>query len=118
MATFDRRRIQGPEVSYAPIYEDEPEAGPSTRVDRANDEARPICELCIGSPPREPSILNAHSPQNRLDQPSEWQWLHRSGRRQDSLFGVRPVTEGCDGQTDRAGMDHVRGNRHTPHRAR
>ncbi|WVW78217.1 hypothetical protein I302_100168 [Kwoniella bestiolae CBS 10118] len=46
MATaFDRRRIPAPEVSVPPIYEDSPEAGPSTRtrrVDRAIDEARPI----------------------------------------------------------------------------
>ncbi|WWD00816.1 hypothetical protein V866_007753 [Kwoniella sp. B9012] len=47
MATaFDRRRIPAPEVSIPPIYDDaelEPEAGPSTkRVDRSNDEARPI----------------------------------------------------------------------------
>ncbi|WWC68152.1 uncharacterized protein I206_102075 [Kwoniella pini CBS 10737] len=46
MATaFDRRRIPAPEVSIPPIYEpldEEPEAGPSKRVDRGNEEARPI----------------------------------------------------------------------------
>ncbi|WWC59686.1 uncharacterized protein I303_102248 [Kwoniella dejecticola CBS 10117] len=47
MATaFDRRRIPAPEISIPPIYEPlldgEAEAGPSKRVDRANDEARPI----------------------------------------------------------------------------
>ncbi|CAD6572835.1 MAG: hypothetical protein TREMPRED_000640 [Tremellales sp. Tagirdzhanova-0007] len=43
MTTFDRRRIQAPESSYAltfiPIHS---EAGPSKRTDRRDDEARPI----------------------------------------------------------------------------
>ncbi|GFZ47955.1 hypothetical protein JCM24511_05702 [Saitozyma sp. JCM 24511] len=41
---FDRRRIPAPEVSQPPIFEPLPstEAGPSKRVDRRDDEARPI----------------------------------------------------------------------------
>jgi hypothetical protein len=89
MATFDRRRIQGPEVSYAPIYEDEPEAGPSTRSDRANDEARPICELDFGfGCASNLIVLTVCSPQDRLGQPSEWQWLHRSRRSKDRMLSV------------------------------
>jgi hypothetical protein len=41
---FDRRRVPAPEVSQPPIFEPLPsaEAGPSKRVDRRDDEARPI----------------------------------------------------------------------------
>ena len=45
MATFDRRRIQAPETSYAPTFiPNNSEAGPSKRTDRRDDEARPICQ--------------------------------------------------------------------------
>jgi len=46
MTTFDRRRIQAPESTYAPSFTPSapPEAGPFKRIDRRKDEeARPIC---------------------------------------------------------------------------
>lgn len=46
-SNFDRRRINGPESSSHPIFEDEEKATPTqkpVRTSRKNDEIRPICE--------------------------------------------------------------------------
>lgn len=54
---FDRRRVNGPEVSFPPVYEDEPVASTSAsriqtlqevaesyrRQGRTKDDSRPIC---------------------------------------------------------------------------
>lgn len=51
MSAFDRRRTNGPEESFAPVFEPEPEsddwnkrASPS-RTGRSSSDLRPICEL-------------------------------------------------------------------------
>jgi len=85
-AGFDRRRIQAPEVSYAPTYTTEhSKAGPSRRIDREKDEARPICAYHIAVS----AVLGlTPSPQDWSHQSSEWKRLYRSRGREDCMLGV------------------------------
>jgi exosome complex component MTR3 len=46
-SNFDRRRINGPESSSHPIFEEEKELPTVTRTGRKNDEIRPICECIV-----------------------------------------------------------------------
>jgi exosome complex component MTR3 len=45
-SNFDRRRINGPESSSHPVFEEQDSEAPSKllRTSRKNDEIRPICE--------------------------------------------------------------------------
>lgn len=80
-ANFDRRRINGPEESFPPFYEDEPfitlPSHPVVRSGRSANEIRPICAMAT---PLETSI-QAHlveaSLATRPRQSGKWVSIHR-----------------------------------------
>ena len=85
-SNFDRRRINGPEESYPPVFDNEDEAESSwmpgqPREGRAAESIRPICMtlLCIGFTVQftNAQILCAETRfKSRAHQPSKWIRIH------------------------------------------
>lgn len=82
--SFDRRRINGPEESFSPIYDDDVEENiqnldNETRRGRGPSDIRPICtHLCFDKLYKliTLNIVDVYSLKNRSYQPSKWLCLH------------------------------------------
>ena len=104
---LDKRRINGPDRVFQPIFsridaDDAAAAGPSGkgkgrvnhRVDRTNDQVRPMCEW-LGVEIRISRIglsltkqCSSHSPPNETHPASQWLSIHRMRLSEDCMCSV------------------------------
>lgn len=71
-SNFDRRRINGPEESFPPVFSDEEQNLASrvqTRNGRGPKEIRPICEFLLAFLAL---YLTRYSLEARVNEPSKW----------------------------------------------
>jgi hypothetical protein len=92
MSTFDRRRVQAPESSSAPVYHAEGDAGPS------KPSASAPGEICVYPTPSIWKVELMSSPQDRPDQSSQRQRLYRIRERQDCVLCVGFSPTWADGR--------------------
>jgi len=92
---FDRRRINGPEDSFSPMFVDDDEDDAKwcpgkPRQSRLPHDIRPICGLFQSSGGLTGlTDLSVRSSSTWSDQPSEWLGLHRNRADENCVCGVR-----------------------------
>lgn len=83
---FDRRRINGPEDSFPPVWDagDDDKASTSTRATRALGDTRSICECSLATE----RVSQTSSPEDRSHKSGQWLRIHRDRKCQSCLRGV------------------------------
>jgi len=96
-SSFDRRRVNGPEESYSPVYDSDEEPESSSMAARRNGrsarDVRPIC-ACV----HHNSFVNTlfdilvQSFKDGSDKSGEWIGLRRDGEDEDRMCGLRTAS--------------------------